>query len=138
MPYLCGVIAKLILNIMLVPIPKIGIYGAAIGSNVCHIFACVISYICLKKYINLKLSKQKYIIKPFLAVIIMTIFAKFTYAKLSIIYSQKISTIIAIGLGTVIYIVSIFGLKIFNKNEIESFPNGDKIFKKLKNAKIYK
>jgi len=41
----CGVIAKLILNLILVPIPAIGINGAAIGSVVCHLVAFAIAIV---------------------------------------------------------------------------------------------
>ena len=51
-----GVIIKLILNIILIPIPQIGIYGAAIGSVVCHIISFTIEFIALQEYLKLELN----------------------------------------------------------------------------------
>ena len=44
-----GVIIKLMLNLVLIPIPEIGIYGAAISSVVCHMVSCLIEFIALAK-----------------------------------------------------------------------------------------
>ena len=50
-----GVIIKLILNIILIPMPNVGIYGAAIGSAVCHMVSCIIeSIVIIKIYIKKK------------------------------------------------------------------------------------
>ena len=46
-------LAKLILNIILVPIPSIGVNGAAIASVVCHLVAFIISIIVLKRTIKI-------------------------------------------------------------------------------------
>ena len=49
----CGVVAKLILNLILIPIPSIGIYGVAIGSIVCHIISFSIGFIVLKRSLKM-------------------------------------------------------------------------------------
>lgn len=44
-----GVFVKLILNLVLIPIPSIGVYGAAIGSVACHMVAFTIAINALRK-----------------------------------------------------------------------------------------
>ena len=61
-----GVIIKLILNFILIPIPQIGIYGAVIGSVVCHVVSFTIEFIALQEHLKLELNpigKMYYIIK---------------------------------------------------------------------------
>lgn len=51
-----GVIVKFVVNILLIPIPQIGIYGAAIGSVLCHIVSFIIEFIALQEYLKLNLN----------------------------------------------------------------------------------
>ncbi len=44
-----GVLCKLALNIVLIPIPEVGIYGAAIGTVACHVVSFTIEFIALAK-----------------------------------------------------------------------------------------
>ena len=74
-------IVKLILNLILVPIPSIGVNGAAVASVACHLVAFIISITALKRTIKLKLGIRRFIIKPILATIIMGICSYFIYSK---------------------------------------------------------
>ena len=49
-----GVVVKLVLNLILIPIPAIGINGAAIGNVACNVIACAIGFIVLKKNMAIK------------------------------------------------------------------------------------
>ena len=117
-----GVIAKFILNIILVPIPELGVKGAAIGSEVCHIISCIIIYIKLKKHIKLKLNFTNCIIKPVMATIMMMAIMQFGYTRIIKVCSQNISTLISIIIGLILYIILIFLLRIFRKSEIILIP----------------
>ncbi len=133
----CGVIAKLILNLILVPIPEIGVNGAAIASVVCHIVAFTIAITSLRKNIKLDLTFSKFVIKPILATAIMGICSYFIYLTLSGIIAQKLATILAILFAVVIYALAIIALKVFSKEEILLMPYGQKICKVLEKLKIY-
>ena len=71
------------MNIVLVPIPEIGIHGAAWGSVACHVVAFTIAISSLRKNIQLDLSFSKFVIKPVIAVTIMGICSYFSYLTLS-------------------------------------------------------
>ncbi len=132
-----GVIIKLILNLILVPIPDIGVNGAAWASVVCHLVAFIISLTSLTKTIKLNLTFSQFVIKPVLAVIIMGICSYFSYLMLSRIIVQKLATIISIIIAVMIYALAIIALKVFSKEEMQMMPGGRKICKVLEKLKIY-
>ncbi len=128
-----GVIVKIILNCFLVPInPEFfllgGTAGAAFATVICHLIASSIEFIALKKEINLKLSKAKFIIKPIIATIIMGILSNILYNYLTLKVGGKIALILAIISGIVIYLIQIIILRIFSKEEIYMLPFGKKIY----------
>lgn len=130
-------LAKLILNLVLVPIPEIGVNGAAIASVVCHLIAFIIAITALRRNIKLNLTFSKFVIKPILATIMMGICSYFIYLTLSGIIMQKLATILAIVVAVVIYALAIIVLKIFSKEEILQLPGGNKMYKVLEKLKIY-
>lgn len=133
-----GVIIKLVLNIILVPIPSIGVNGAAIGTIACNIVACIIGFTVLKKNIDIEFKFSKYIIKPIIATLIMSVCSYAIYLGLVSIISEKIATILAIGVAVIIYALAVIALKIFTKEEIFMIPYGQKIYKVLEKNGIYR
>lgn len=132
-----GVLVKLILNLILVPIPGIGVNGAAWASVACHLVAFTIAMTSLRKTIKLNFTFSKFVIKPVLAVAIMGICSYFSYLILSGIIAIKLATIISIIIAVIIYLLAIISLKVFSKQELQMMPAGDKICKVLEKLKIY-
>ena len=122
---------------ILVPIPEIGVNGAAWASVACHLVAFSIAITYLRKTIKLNLTFSKFVIKPLISVIIMAICSYFSYLMLSRITTQKLATIISIIIAVVIYTLAIIALKVFSKKELQMMPAGNKIFKVLEKLKIY-
>lgn len=127
---------KLILNLILVPIPDIGVNGAAWASVACHLVAFTIAMTSLRKTIKLDLTFSKFVMKPILAVLIMGICSYFSYSMLLGIIAQKLATIIAIIIAVIIYALAIIALKVFSKEEMEMMPGGNKICKVLEKLKV--
>ncbi len=128
-----GSIIKIILNCYLVPInPNIfilgGTAGAAFATVVCHIISVSIEYKALKKEINLNLNPVKFIIKPVISTIIMSISTILLYKTLILKINQKLCLILTLIIGIVVYLICIFILKIFSKEEIFMIPFGKKIY----------
>ena len=93
-----GVVIKLFLNCILIPINTDcfilgGTAGAAISTVICHFVVTVIDFNILKRTINLKLDKIKFLIKPVLATIIMGIITYSIYILITPCFGEKISTI---------------------------------------------
>ena len=128
---------KLILNLILVPIPTIGVNGAAWASVACHAVAFSIAITALRKNIKLNLTFSQFVIKPAIAVTIMGICSYFIYTTLSGIIIQNLATIIAIISAVIIYGISIIALKVFSKEELLMLPSGNKLCKILEKLKIY-
>ena len=118
---LCGGVAKLILNLILVPIPSVNIYGAPIGSIACQAIAFFVSFSVLRKNLKVKLDPVKYFIKPFLCAVAMGA-AAFGAEKLIRPYAGRMSALGAIITGAVIYFILIALSRVFSKEELESFP----------------
>lgn len=142
-----GVIVKLILNLILLPIPELNVYGAAIGSIACHAIAFTIVFTVLKKHIKLDLPITKFLIKPLIATGIMGVCS---YTLLIILkpligglmvskplIANSLTTVISIIFAVIIYILSVVVLKIYNKEDILMLPKGEKIYKILEKIKIY-
>lgn len=132
-----GLLVKLFMNIKLIPIPEIGVYGVAIASIVNNIVAFGLSYIVLAKTIKLDLKFGKCVIKPIIATAIMGICSYYLYFILSGIISTRIATIIAIVFAVIIYLLAVVALKILSKEEIKMIPYGTKIVKMLEKLGIY-
>ena len=132
-----GVLAKLVLNLILVPNPAFGACGAAWASVVCHIIAFTIASTALRKNIKLNVPISKILIKPLIAVTIMGICSYFTYSVLIGIIAKKLATIIAMVFAVIIYGLAIVTLKVFYKEEILQLPSGNRIYGLLRKLKIY-
>lgn len=117
-----GVIVKLILNIALIPIPQIGIYGAILATISCHVIACIIGFNSLRKNIKLDLKILNFIVKPFLSAIIMSFCSYFIYIILKKIIIEKVALIVSIFIAITIYVFLLLFLKIFSKKDILSIP----------------
>ena len=128
---------KLILNLILVPIPQIGVNGAAWASVACHAVAFSIAITVLRKNIKLDLTFAQFVVKPITATAIMGICSYFIYSVLNGIIIQNLATIIAIISAVIIYGLAIVALKVFSKDELLMLPYGDKFCKILEKLKIY-
>ena len=133
---LIGCVAKIILNITLIRIPEINIYGAAISSIVCQIISFSYCFTVLAKNLPLKMSLKKYIIKPLISNTLMGIIAFLTYTLIiKLTNINLIAITLSIGIAAIFYLVTILKLKVLTNDEIEQLPAGItllKVFKKLK------
>lgn len=137
-----GVIIKLILNLLLVPInPKNfflgGTAGAALATAVCHMVSVIIQFEILKREIKLKIDYKKFILKPLVASLIMGIVSyQFYLYMLPKMANQNIVTILALCISIIIYFLMVIFLKIFSKEEIFMIPYGKNFYNFLKRLKI--
>lgn len=134
-----GAIIKLILNLILIPMPSIGVNGAAIGSVACHIVATIIGYTVLRKTIKLDINFTQMITKPFVVTGIMGTITYLSQKYLSIILGRpRIATIVSIILAIISYLLLIVLFKVFSKEDYHMLPFGDKIYSFLVKIKLIK
>lgn len=133
---LLGCVAKIILNIALIRIPQINIYGAVISSIVCQIISFGYCFRVLAKSLKLKMSIKKYIIKPIITSTIMGTVAFLSYKLLFMLHAGNLISLMgSIGISVVFYGVITLKSGILSKDEILELPAGSKliqIFSKLR------
>lgn len=135
---LIGCVIKIGLNLVLITNPNINIYGAVISSFICQFVVFMIVYITMKRNIKVKFEPVKHIIKPLLAGLIMGAVIFFINYLFNGVIRNSILTIINIMIGAVVYLISVFALKILSKDEILMLPRGEKIYNLLVKLKFYK
>ncbi len=127
-----GVIVKLVLNLILLPIEELNINGAIIATIISHIITFLIIMYYLKKYIQIKFNIIKFIIKPFIATMLMIGVSWSIYNKFLIFSSKNINLIFSLAIGILFYVFSIIILRILSKEEVYMLPYGNKIYKSKK------
>lgn len=132
-----GVIAKIIANLVLMPIPGIYENGAAWGSVICHGISLVIVYFVLTRTTKLNFSIFKLAFRPMVATIIMAIISYGLYMAMKLIMPIRLATIFAILIAVIVYAIAIIALRIFKKEEILMLPKGEKIYSILKKYRLY-
>jgi stage V sporulation protein B len=136
---LIGVIIKLILNLVLIRIPSINVYGAAIGSVVCHLIATIIVTKVLFKNIELKIRFRDVVVKPVVATVIMGVISLGVYALLThFLGTSRIATLISLIIAIATYGLSVVKLNILSKDDYLLLPAGDKIYSILNHVKLVK
>lgn len=135
---LIGCVIKIGLNLVLITNPNINIYGAVISSFICQFVVFMIVYITMKSNIKVKFEPVKHIVKPLLAGLIMGAVIFFINYLFNGVIRNSILTIINIMIGAVVYLISVFALKILSKDEILMLPKGEKIYNLLVKLKFYK
>lgn len=135
---LIGCVIKIGLNLVLITNPNINIYGAVISSFICQFVVFMIVYITMKRNIKVKFEPVKHIVKPLLAGLIMGVVIFFINYLFNGVIRNSILTIINIMIGAVVYLISVFALKILSKDEILMLPKGEKIYNLLVKLKFYK
>lgn len=141
---LAGCVCKVVLNITLIRIPSINIYGAAFSSIICQLVAFLVNFLVLIRFIPLRITLVKYIIKPLAAGVIMGGVAFGLYTLIHSLLggtgytANLIAALIAIVVAGIVYITLIIVFKTMDKNDILLLPSGAKIYNALRRIGIYR
>ena len=122
-----------ILNKILIPLNSIigGINGAAIGNAISNLVVTVIGYYWIKKKISIKIRKKN-ILKAVLSTVIFIAFSKIIFNILKIGVNEKISLLVSLAFGTIIYLVLIHLFNILNTKQLQTLSFRQKKVKKAK------
>ena len=118
-----SIVVKALLNLVLLPMDNINIYGAAISETMCYLFATVCVIIYLKVKVGLKLDFAQSFLKPLSAGMLMTLCITLFVALAEKFVSSALGTLLLIGAAGVVYFVAVFWLKVFDKNELKILPS---------------
>jgi len=123
---------KLVINYVLVGIPEINIRGAAIGTLICYILIMSISLFFLFRTAKIKPNFKTTFIRPTLSALICAAAAYGAYALLHAVLPGNLSTVLAIGVAAVVYVVCLVLLRAITEDDIKLLPKGEKL------AKLYR
>ena len=115
-----GLVIKLILNIILISVERLNINGAAISTSVSYMFIGIFAVRSFVKYTEVKIDFITTVIKPLFAGILSTIVILLSFIIVNEHQNQIISLLISIFFGSIMYILFMCLLSVFNKNTIKS------------------
>jgi stage V sporulation protein B len=131
-----GMVIKIVLNYILVGIPKINIQGASIGTLSCYVFVFFASFYCLSKEVKIKVNIKSVFFKPFVASVFCACCAYLVQNLVSTILPYKLATLIAVLISAIVYVIATFALGTLSKSDLKMLPKGGKIINFLEKHKI--
>ncbi|MGE5701356.1 MAG: putative polysaccharide biosynthesis protein [Clostridia bacterium] len=138
-----GVLAKLVLNLALVPLW--GISGAAVATVLAYLTAMTLNLIALNRHIKVKWNKKQLITKPTLAVIIMSVLVLFVEWVTTVIFGGIIGSerilytlvgMAAVMTGGVVYVVALLFTGGITADDLRVMPKGGKLLKLFTKLKL--
>ena len=140
---LLGCLCKVALNLILIPIPSVNIYGAAVSSIVCQVVAFLVNYIALSRRIPLRITLVKYVVKPLISGAAMGIAAFAVYFAITAAIGSGYAANLAATMASVIaaaavYLALVLRLRVMDKEDIVLLPAGEKLYSLLVRYRIYK
>jgi stage V sporulation protein B len=115
-----GCTVKVVITYVLVSFSFVNIYGAVIGTILGYITSCLLNMHDVKKNLNIRINIVDAFIKPAVASIIMIITVVFSNTSVyNYTKSIRVSCVISILIGVIVYILFVFLLRIFEYEDIK-------------------
>ncbi len=129
---LCGAVVKFLLNLVLIPIPAINVYGAAISSVACHAVAFLVCFTALRRSVPLRMKRTKYFTKPILCTLLMSAVTWSSYTlTMWLTNLNALAVLLSVAASVAVYFAGVFGLHILTKKEVLELPMGGRIVRFL-------
>lgn len=134
---LLGCVVKVAMNYVLVGVPEINIKGAPYSTLVMYLIMMSYNLFMLCKITNYRPKLISLIIKPLLASFVCAAGAWGANGLFNLIgLPSKVSTLLAIVVAAVLYVVALFIFKGITRADILMLPKGEKIAKRLEKRGI--
>jgi stage V sporulation protein B len=131
-----GAVLKIAINFVLIAIPEINIFGAVIGSIVCYSVIVLINYVSLIAITKVKVNLLQIFFKPLFCALLCGGAAWASYGLLSRVIHPKLSTLIAVAVAMIVYVVALLYTRAITKHEVHMMPMGKKISPLLEKYKL--
>ncbi len=132
---LAGVVVLVGVEVVLVGIPAVGIYGAPIATVACYIVALALNMHFLKKRHGFSSPFVRLFLKPFICAALCGIAARTVTLALSALPDTRLSAAVSLAsagiIGVVVYVVGMCAINGITKNEIYLLPKGKTIYRLL-------
>ncbi len=131
-----GAVVKLVLNIALISIPSLNIYGAVISTITYQTVVFIIETVIVYRTVDIKLNYKQSFLKPALSALVMSGAVWVAYILFDKALGNTVSTILSVLVGVIVYATALFIFKTFTKEDILELPMGTKIAKLLSRVGI--
>ncbi len=116
-----GVVLKIIINYTLVGVPEVNIFGAPIASLICYTVSTIPNLYYVSKYGKVKFDFMNYIVRPGAATLTMGVVV---YLLKMLLPFNRLTTIILLLVGVIVYVASAIVFKALNKNDLNMLKRG--------------
>ena len=144
-------VCKIICNFFLVGNPKFNIYGAVFGTVLFYVLIVSVNMFSLLRVSKVRVNWLSVFLKPCISALLCGITAFATHGIIvrlipetvltgdttaSIVNTSTIGAILGIGLGAIVYFISILLLRGIAKEDVVTLPKGEKIAKVLEKYRL--
>lgn len=126
-----SLVVKIVLTYILTRNESLNIKGAAIATVITYIVGSVLTYIDLRKLSELDINKGNNLVKTFIVSIIMGGVTFLGYKVIAPILGNSLGTLISVTIGGGVYLIGLLMFKTLSREDLESFPKGERIIKIL-------
>ena len=109
---------------------QINIQAAPWSTLACYLLVTVLSLIALRQSVG-ELGVVSVFVKPLLAGLLCAAFARLSQNLISTVIASRFAVLVSVAVGALVYLIALFLLKAFKKEDIEMLPKGEKIAKTL-------
>lgn len=127
-----GGVVKVAVNYVLVGNYDININGAPVGTLCCFASVSLLELFFIRRGVHNPPKYLRAFLKPLIASALMGTAAWACYGLISPTLGNSLSTLIAICVGVVVYVILILALRAISPDDLALMPKGDKIAKFLK------
>ncbi|MGI5966588.1 MAG: putative polysaccharide biosynthesis protein [Anaerotruncus rubiinfantis] len=131
-----GGLLKLAMNYLLVPVPQLNIQAAPIGTLGCYAFVLLVSLWVLIRTTDVEIPVIGVFGKPLFAGILCGIAAKLSWEMLASLLPERLSTLVSIGIGGIVYLFIILFTKTLTKVDFLMVPGAEKFAKLLEKLSL--
>lgn len=132
----CGVGIKAVLVLVLVTVPAIGHYGIPLSTLACYLVMFFFNMFFLKRCLNYTLSFRKILLRPLIAAAFCGVGAGVGYFLLDLVLPAKLAVLGAIAIAALVYLILLFMLKGFGKDDVLMLPKGEFLLKILTRLRL--
>ena len=132
-----GAVVKIVLSYLLIGIPSINIYGAAISTFVCSLTVAAMNFFYIKKCATgLESPVRLFGNSLGASALAVAVGGGAYFLLLPRIGASPVLTLLSIGTTAFVFAVSALKLGAINENDLLLLPGGNKIYKILKKTKL--
>lgn len=124
-----GAVLKVVLTYVLVAIPALNVMGAAVSTIIAFAVAASLNVGFILTRREVKISYHQVFVKPIIDVVVMGIVVVGTYGLLNWFMPGRLTTVIAILVGGMVYLWMLFATNTITDDDLAIIPGGGKLAK---------